>query len=156
MSNPAQSCTFSIALYQCNHQTDHNTLCAAKLSPRPTCDQNCLCCILLCFMLPLVFMSSWCGSWTTPKSSILFLSESLPQMLATNRGRKEGEERLINNHTSPVPSAKAGAAMLMAAMAGAKAFLMPAGSWKPPAFMEMAAQKEKTPSQYSTRKDTRT
>ena len=65
-------------------------LCAATLRPRPTSDKNCLCCTILCFMLPLRFRSTWCGRW--PKSFIL--SESLPQILATNRGRKEGEQRL--------------------------------------------------------------
>jgi len=55
----------------------------------------------------------------------------------------------MENLTSPVPSAKAGAAMLRAAMAGAIAFLTPAGSWKPPAFMEMAEnKKDPHPSQY--------
>jgi hypothetical protein len=46
--------------------------------------------------------------------------------------------------TSPVPSAKAGAAMLRAATAGARAFLTPAGTWKPSAFMDTAARQQNT------------
>jgi hypothetical protein len=42
---------------------------------------------------------------------------------------------------SPVPSAKAGAAMLAAAMAGASAFFTPAGTWKPSAFIDTAARR---------------